>query len=85
MRPLLMSLKDHRQLTLRGLRKLLYLVKLFPSSFKETLTEKLLIHLHTLFETLSNSYRNGEIKGELVQFHQYSYFRFQHFTMIEVT
>lgn len=59
-----MSLKDHRQLTLRGLRKLLYLVKLFPSSFKETLTEKLLIHLHTLFEALGTGYRGGDIKGE---------------------
>ena len=63
MRPLLMSLKDSRQLTLRGLRKLLYLVKLFPSSFKETLTEKLLFHLHSLFETLAAGNRTGEVKG----------------------
>lgn len=66
MRPLLMSLKDSRQLTLRGLRKLLYLVKLFPSSFKETLTEKLLFHLHSLFETLAAGNRSGEVKGILM-------------------
>lgn len=65
MRPLLMSLKDSRQLTLRGLRKLLYLVKLFPSSFKETLTEKLLFHLHTLFESLAAGNRTGEVKALL--------------------
>ncbi|KAJ1522938.1 hypothetical protein ONE63_002077 [Megalurothrips usitatus] len=63
MRPLLMYLKDPRQLTLRGLRKLLYLVKLFPSSFKETLTDMLLTHLRTLFEALANGYKTGEIKG----------------------
>lgn len=74
MRPLLMSLKDHRQLTLRGLRKLLYLVKLFPSSFKETLTEKLLIHLHTLFESLGNGYRNGEVKGTWVTSFKFNVF-----------
>lgn len=67
MRPLLMSLKDSRQLTLRGLRKLLYLVKLFPTSFKETLTEKLIFHLRSLFETLAAGNRSGELKGILMK------------------
>jgi len=62
-RPLLLELVNHAVMPLRGLRKLSYLVKLFPGSFRGALCDQLISHLRKLFDMILTGYRNGEIKG----------------------
>ncbi|XP_065334181.1 transformation/transcription domain-associated protein isoform X2 [Cloeon dipterum] len=50
MRPLLLTLGDHRNLTPNGIKRLSYLTLLFPTSFNEKLCEQLLAHIRKLLE-----------------------------------
>ncbi|GAB1859196.1 Transformation/transcription domain-associated protein [Camponotus japonicus] len=58
MRPMLLTLGDHRNLSLNCVRRLLYLTQLFPSTFSVTLCEQLLAHLKKLLENLIQSQKN---------------------------
>lgn len=51
-RPMLLTLGDHRNLNLNCVKKLSYLTQLFPSTFSITLCEQLLQHLKKLLENL---------------------------------
>ncbi|XP_008557972.1 transformation/transcription domain-associated protein [Microplitis demolitor] len=52
MRPMLLTLGDHRNLSLNCVKRLSYLTQLFPSTFSITLCEQLLLHLKKLLENL---------------------------------
>lgn len=50
MRPLLLTLGDHRNLSVNGAKRLSYLTQLFPSTFSEKLCEQLLQLLKKLLD-----------------------------------
>lgn len=50
MRPLLLTLGDHRHLSVNGAKRLSYLTQLFPSTFSEKLCEQLLQLLKKLLD-----------------------------------
>lgn len=50
MRPLLLTLGDHRNLSVNGAKRLSYLTQLFPSTFSEKLCEQLLQLLRKLLD-----------------------------------
>ncbi|XP_012223234.1 transformation/transcription domain-associated protein isoform X2 [Linepithema humile] len=62
MRPMLLTLGDHRNLSLNCVRKLSYLTQLFPSTFSITLCEQLLQHLKKLLENLIQSHKCIQVK-----------------------
>lgn len=67
MRPMLLTLGDHRNLSLNYVRRLSYLTQLFPSTFSVTLCEQLLQHLKKLFEILIQSHKSISKSGETEQ------------------
>lgn len=64
MRPMLLTLGDHRNLNLNCVRKLSYLTQLFPSTFSITLCEQLLQHLKKLLENLIQAHKSISKTGE---------------------
>ena len=64
MRPMLLTLGDHRNLTLNCAKRLSYLTQLFPSTFSITLCEQLLQHLRKLLETLITAHKGVTKSGE---------------------
>ncbi|KAG7311694.1 hypothetical protein JYU34_002748 [Plutella xylostella] len=59
MRPLLLTLGDHRNLSVNGAKRLSYLTQLFPSTFSEKLCEQLLQLLKKLLDFSIQSNRGG--------------------------
>ena len=64
MRPMLLTLGDHRNLSLNCVRRLSYLTQLFPSTFSITLCEQLLQHLKKLLENLIQANKGVSKTGE---------------------
>lgn len=64
MRPMLLTLGDHRNLSLNCVRRLSYLTQLFPSTFSITLCEQLLQHLKKLLENLIQAHKGISKTGE---------------------
>ena len=64
MRPMLLTLGDHRNLSLNCVKRLSYLTQLFPSTFSITLCEQLLQHLKKLLENLIQSHKGVSKSGE---------------------
>lgn len=64
MRPMLLTLGDHRNLSLNCVRRLSYLTQLFPSTFSITLCEQLLQHVKKLLDTLVQSHKGISKTGE---------------------
>ncbi|KAI4484537.1 hypothetical protein M0804_007103 [Polistes exclamans] len=62
-RPMLLTLGDHRNLTMNCVKRLSYLTQLFPSTFSITLCEQLLQHLKKLLEHLIQA-QKGISKSE---------------------
>ncbi|XP_046847243.1 transformation/transcription domain-associated protein-like isoform X2 [Xenia sp. Carnegie-2017] len=61
-RPLFLSLGDHRALNLQVIKRLSYVMELFPHLFNEKLCDQLLTHLQTLAEmciTAANQIQQG--------------------------
>lgn len=67
MRPMLLQLGDHRNLTLNCVKRLSYLTQLFPSTFSITLCEQLLQHLKKLLENLITAHKGVSKSGESEQ------------------
>lgn len=63
-RPMLLTLGDHRNLNLNCVRKLSYLTQLFPNIFSVTLCEQLLQHLRKLLENLIQGHKSVSKTGE---------------------
>ncbi|XP_038211764.1 transcription-associated protein 1 isoform X1 [Zerene cesonia] len=59
MRPLLLTLGDHRNLSVNGAKRLSYLTQLFPSTFSEKLCEQLLQLLKKLLDYSIQTNRGG--------------------------
>ncbi|XP_068621131.1 transcription-associated protein 1 isoform X2 [Battus philenor] len=59
MRPLLLTLGDHRNLSVNGAKRLSYLTQLFPSTFSEKLCEQLLQLLKKLLDYSIHTNRGG--------------------------
>ncbi|KOB75140.1 Transformation/transcription domain-associated protein [Operophtera brumata] len=59
MRPLLLTLGDHRHLSVNGAKRLSYLTQLFPSTFSEKLCEQLLQLLKKLLDYSIQTNRGG--------------------------
>lgn len=59
MRPLLLTLGDHRNLSVNGAKRLSYLTQLFPSTFSEKLCEQLLQLLKKLLDISIQTNRGG--------------------------
>lgn len=64
MRPMLLTLGDHRNLSLNCVKRLYYLTQLFPSTFSITLCEQLLQHLKKLLESLIQAHKSISKSGE---------------------
>ncbi|XP_032685098.1 transformation/transcription domain-associated protein [Odontomachus brunneus] len=64
MRPMLLTLGDHRNLSLNCVKRLSYLTQLFPSTFSITLCEQLLQHLKKLLENLIQTQKGILKTGE---------------------
>lgn len=64
MRPMLLTLGDHRNLSLNCVKRLSYLTQLFPSTFSITLCEQLLQHLKKLLENLIQAQKGIVKTGE---------------------
>lgn len=64
MRPMLLKLGDHRNLSLNCVKRLSYLTQLFPSTFSITLCEQLLQHLKKLLENLVQAHKGVSKVGE---------------------
>lgn len=64
MRPMLLTLGDHRNLSLNCVKRLSYLTQLFPSTFSITLCEQLLQHLKKLLENLIQAHKGVSKTGE---------------------
>ncbi|XP_033222256.1 transformation/transcription domain-associated protein [Belonocnema kinseyi] len=64
MRPMLLTLGDHRNLSLNCVKRLSYLTQLFPSTFSITLCEQLLQHLKKLLENLIQAHKGVSRSGE---------------------
>ncbi|XP_023247442.1 transformation/transcription domain-associated protein [Copidosoma floridanum] len=64
MRPMLLTLGDHRNLSLNCVKRLSYLTQLFPSTFSITLCEQLLQHLKKLLENLIQAHKGVSRTGE---------------------
>ncbi|XP_015602005.1 transformation/transcription domain-associated protein [Cephus cinctus] len=64
MRPMLLTLGDHRNLSLNCVKRLSYLTQLFPSTFSITLCEQLLQHLKKLLENLIQAHKGVSKSGE---------------------
>ncbi|XP_028982080.1 transformation/transcription domain-associated protein [Diachasma alloeum] len=64
MRPMLLTLGDHRNLSLNCVKRLSYLTQLFPSTFSITLCEQLLQHLRKLLENLIQAHKGVSKSGE---------------------
>ncbi|XP_034936834.1 transformation/transcription domain-associated protein [Chelonus insularis] len=67
MRPMLLTLGDHRNLSLNCVKRLSYLTQLFPSTFSITLCEQLLQHLKKLLENLIQVHKGVSKSGESEQ------------------
>ncbi|XP_012269997.1 transformation/transcription domain-associated protein isoform X2 [Orussus abietinus] len=63
-RPMLLTLGDHRNLSLNCVKRLSYLTQLFPSTFSITLCEQLLQHLKKLLENLIQAHKGVSRSGE---------------------
>lgn len=63
-RPMLLTLGDHRNLSLNCVKRLSYLTQLFPSTFSITLCEQLLQHLKKLLENLIQAQKGIVKSGE---------------------
>ena len=55
LRPLLMMLRDYRNLSPPLLTRLTYMIKLFPTSFNEKMCNSLMSHLRSWIDVLHNS------------------------------
>jgi len=64
MRPMLLTLGDHRNLSLNCVRRLSYLTQLFPSTFSITLCEQLLQHVKKLLDNLVQSHKGISKSGD---------------------
>lgn len=64
MRPMLLTLGDHRNLSLNCVRRLSYLTQLFPSTFSVTLCEQMLQHVKKFLENLIQSQKGISKSGE---------------------
>ncbi|XP_011636974.1 transformation/transcription domain-associated protein [Pogonomyrmex barbatus] len=64
MRPMLLTLGDHRNLSLNCVRRLSYLTQLFPSTFSVTLCEQMLQHVKKFLENLIQSHKGISKSGE---------------------
>ncbi|XP_043599030.1 transformation/transcription domain-associated protein isoform X1 [Bombus pyrosoma] len=64
MRPMLLTLGDHRNLSLNCVKRLSYLTQLFPSTFSTALCEQLLQHLKKLLENLIQAHKGISKSGE---------------------
>ncbi|EZA54681.1 Transformation/transcription domain-associated protein [Ooceraea biroi] len=64
MRPMLLTLGDHRNLSLNCVRRLSYLTQLFPSTFSITLCEQLLQHVKKLLDNLVQTHKGISKSGE---------------------
>lgn len=64
MRPMLLTLGDHRNLSLDCVRRLSYLTQLFPSTFSVTLCEQMLQHVKKFLENLIQSHKGISKSGE---------------------
>ncbi|XP_046480160.1 transformation/transcription domain-associated protein [Neodiprion pinetum] len=67
MRPMLLTLGDHRNLSLNCVKRLSYLTQLFPSTFSITLCEQLLQHLKKLLENAIQARKGVSKSGESEQ------------------
>ncbi|XP_025986851.1 transformation/transcription domain-associated protein [Solenopsis invicta] len=67
MRPMLLTLGDHRNLSLNCVRRLSYLTQLFPSTFSVTLCEQMLQHVKKFLENLIQSRKGTSKSGEIEQ------------------
>ncbi|XP_044007561.1 transformation/transcription domain-associated protein isoform X2 [Aphidius gifuensis] len=63
-RPMLLTLGDHRNLSLNCVKRLSYSTQLFPSTFSITLCEQLLQHLRKLLENLILAQKGVSKSGE---------------------
>ncbi|XP_066597811.1 transformation/transcription domain-associated protein isoform X1 [Prorops nasuta] len=64
MKPMLETLGDHRNLSLKCVKRLSYLTQLFPRSFSITLCEHLVLHLKELLESLIQAHKGISRSGE---------------------
>ncbi|CAG2186713.1 TRRAP [Mytilus edulis] len=67
-RPLLLTLGDHRSLNSNVIKRLSYITQLFPNTFNEKLCEQLLTHLKKWLEVAAISQKSGQSKanGEVI-------------------
>ncbi|XP_065923524.1 transformation/transcription domain-associated protein isoform X7 [Magallana gigas] len=62
-RPLLLTLGDHRSLNASVIQRLSYITQLFPNTFNEKLCEQLLTHLKKWLEVAAISQKSGQNKS----------------------
>ncbi|XP_076072619.1 transformation/transcription domain-associated protein-like isoform X5 [Mytilus galloprovincialis] len=62
-RPLLLTLGDHRSLNSNVIKRLSYITQLFPNTFNEKLCEQLLTHLKKWLEVAAISQKSGQSKA----------------------
>ncbi|XP_017462467.1 PREDICTED: transcription-associated protein 1 [Rhagoletis zephyria] len=63
MRPLLLTLGDHRNLSLTATKRLSYFTQLFPQMFNEKLSEQILQHCQKILEMSISSHKSSTNQG----------------------
>lgn len=58
MRPLLLKLGDHRNLSIPAIKRLSYFTQIFPQMFNEKLSEQILQHCSKIMEIFVSEYKS---------------------------